>query len=109
MGHRTICHAQAIEHHITAVGAQQAGDEIERGGFAGAIGAEETDNFTGLKGEAHVTHQGATPEGDGDPIEGQAHGSNGLGACPLAWRSLRRLVTWRPACGSATIRSLSSR
>ena len=40
LGHGQGLNLQAIEQHRTRIGAQQAGDQVEGGGFAGAIGSQ---------------------------------------------------------------------
>ena len=40
LGHGQGLDRQAIEQHRARIGAQQAGDQVEGGGFAGAIGSE---------------------------------------------------------------------
>ena len=44
-----------------AIGLAQAGDRLDRGGLAGAIGAEDAEDLALLDGERHGIHGGGLP------------------------------------------------
>jgi len=54
--HRQGGDVAAIEHDFAAIGAHQADDHVKAGGFAGAVGAEQTDDLTGIQTEAEVVN-----------------------------------------------------
>ena len=49
----------AVEANGAGVCGDEAGDHVERGGFASAVGAEEADDFTGLDGDGDAIDDGA--------------------------------------------------
>ena len=60
-----------MAHHLngTAVRGEQAEDHFDSGGFAGAVGAEKTENLAGLYREADILHHHAFAEGFADVLE----------------------------------------
>ena len=51
-GDHVLANILAFEEHPAVVGPQHAGDDFDGGGFAGAVGAEEADDFAGRHLEA---------------------------------------------------------
>jgi hypothetical protein len=69
----------AVQRDLSAIGADEAHDHVEGGGFSGAVGAKQTDRLAALHGDRHPAHHGALlealPEASGDetrprPCEG---------------------------------------
>src|SRR3546814_9291938 len=46
----------SVEHDLALVGRDQADDHVEAGGLAGAVGAEQADDFARVQGQAEVAH-----------------------------------------------------
>src|SRR5579883_75724 len=67
---------------MPAVGLDLAGQHAKAGGLAGAIGADQSDNFAGLHKEGHAVHG--------------AHASKGFGQ---AFRRKQRAHSPAPRCG----------
>jgi len=49
----------AFHPDFTAIGGNQADDHVEAGGFAGAVGPQQTDHLTAAHVEGHILHHGA--------------------------------------------------
>ena len=45
---RLTRHIGAAQQHVARIGAQNAGDDPQQRGLAGAVGADETDELAGL-------------------------------------------------------------
>src|SRR3546814_614231 len=54
--HRLGGDVAAVEHDLALVGRDQADDHVEAGGLAGAVGAEQADDFARVQGQAEVAH-----------------------------------------------------
>src|SRR3546814_12388889 len=46
----------AIKDNFAAIGTHQTDDHVETGGFAGTIGAEQSDDLAGIQAEAEVVY-----------------------------------------------------
>src|SRR5690606_32379047 len=62
---------QSEKMHGTGTGAHIAGDNIERRGFAGAIGADQTDDPAGFNPEVHVAENLQAGDAQADAGQGQ--------------------------------------
>ena len=47
----------AIQHHLAAVGRVKAGDHVDRGGLAGAVGTDQSQDFAGRDMEAQAVER----------------------------------------------------
>jgi hypothetical protein len=56
----------AVEQHEAPVGLGDAGDDVEEGGLAGAVGPDDADDLAGLDHEGHVVDRPDAAEADGD-------------------------------------------
>ena len=72
--HGEACDVLAVELDIAAVGADEAGDDVEAGGFTRAVGAEQGDGFAALDREADVAQHGALFIALGEMLGGEAAG-----------------------------------
>ena len=59
----------AVDADVAGVGAFDAHDEFHHGGFAGAVGADETEDFAGLDGEGHVVDGDEAAEAFGETVD----------------------------------------
>ena len=59
----------AMEEDAAAAGLEQAGEDLDRGGFAGAVGAEIADDLAGMDGEGDVFDGGQAAVAFGDVLE----------------------------------------
>ena len=57
--HRVAGDIGAFEENLAGVGPEQADDHAEGGGLAGAVGAEQADDFAAVEFEADLAHDGA--------------------------------------------------
>ena len=62
----------AVQHDAAAIGRHQAGDHIEAGGLARAIGTQKAHHLAAVQPQAHVLHHRAAAERFGDRIDEQA-------------------------------------
>src|SRR5690606_6143921 len=65
--------------YAAGIGRHQADDHVEAGGLAGAVGAEQADDFAGIEGQAEIPHHLARPVALAQPF-----GDEHLGAIPVA-------------------------
>ena len=63
----------AVEEDASAGGFEQAGEHLDGGAFAGAVGAEIAQDLAGADGEADAIHGGRSDEGLAE-IESFEHG-----------------------------------
>ena len=56
----------AVEQHVAGAGRQLAGDEIEIGGLAGAVGPDDGGERAGLERGAHGVDGDVAAEADGE-------------------------------------------
>ena len=52
----------AVQRDAARGGPHHAGDQVEQGGLAGAVGADHADHFAGADGEAHILEDAGTAD-----------------------------------------------
>ena len=70
------CHKRfVVEANITGIGFNKTDDHVKAGGFACAIRAQQTDDFTSADLQRHVLHDGPTAIGFGEMMcaKGASH------------------------------------
>ena len=77
--HRLAGDVLAVEPDLAAVRGDQAGDHVEAGGLAGAVGAEQAGDLAALDVQGDVAHHLTLAEGAGDVLDAQAGRARGLG------------------------------
>ena len=60
-GDHIVVNVAAVKENAAVIGTQQAGNDFDCSGFAGAVGAEETDDLAGRDLEADILHGGDAP------------------------------------------------
>ena len=86
LGHRLIQpgHFQARSAaHLAFVGRQLAGDDLEQGGLALPVAAEQTDPLPRLDGEIHRLHQRRRAKGEAEVAKGDQR--HEVGKMPRGW------------------------
>ena len=58
VGLEIVADALAFKEHLAVVGLEEAGDDLDGGGLAGAVGADVADDFAGTDGEVDVVDGG---------------------------------------------------
>ncbi len=61
------------------LGGDEAGDHVEGGGFSGAVGAEEADDFPGFDGDGYAIDDGASAVGFAEVLGGEDGVLGGFG------------------------------
>ena len=91
--HRLLGDIQAVEINLAVIDRDQAGDHVEAGGLAGAVGAKQPRHLAAPQSQAYVAHHGAAAErlsdiGDDQPgrglgfrLGGDAHFAAPLSCC----------------------------
>jgi len=82
-GDHVAMDVMALEEHAAIVGAEHAGDDFDGGGFAGAVGTEEADDFAGGEGEADVFNGGNAAITAIEMLELKHDGGLGVPAYPM--------------------------
>jgi hypothetical protein len=70
--HRLGRDVLAVQPDRAAVGRDQAGDHVEAGGLAGAVGAQQARDLSALDMQGDVAHHLPLAEGAGDVLDPQA-------------------------------------
>jgi len=71
--HGEVGDGGVIEGDFAGIWPDETDDHIEGGGFAGAIGAEEADNFAGAHGEGDILDDLALAVGFRETLCGENH------------------------------------
>ncbi len=93
----------AVEDDAAAVGREDAGDEVEGGGLAGSVRADERDDAALGHGEAHAIDRLQATEALGEPAHLEQRGHAHRRTAPMPSRA--RSHGHSPAGCNATIRS----
>ena len=78
--HGESTNGHTVEHHITLIRLKHARHEVEGGGFARAVGAQQTNNLTRLKLKRDALDHRPAAQAQVNTLKLQTHGAASRGA-----------------------------